>query len=56
VPSITISQRPLYRDRCRQNQLLLAGWTVLRFTWYDVLHRPAWVVAQVREALLRPAI
>ena len=46
----------LYRDRRRQNKLLLAGWTVLRFTWHDVLHRPAWVVAQVREALLRPAI
>jgi very-short-patch-repair endonuclease len=41
----------LYRDRSRQNDLVLAGWTVLRFTWSDVRHRPAWVVAQVRRAL-----
>jgi hypothetical protein len=48
--------KALYGDRRRQNLVLLAGWTVLRFTWHDVLYRPAWVVAQVREALSRPAI
>jgi len=41
----------LYRDRTRQNRVVLAGWTVLRFTWSDILNRPAWVVAQVRQAL-----
>jgi very-short-patch-repair endonuclease len=45
----------LYRDRVRQNDLVLAGWTVLRFTWYDVVRRPKWVVAQVRAALARSA-
>ena len=41
----------LYRDRRRQNDLVLAGWTVLRFTWYDVIHQPQWVAGQVRAAL-----
>jgi very-short-patch-repair endonuclease len=30
---------------------MLAGWTVLRFTWEDVYRRPRWVVAQVGAAL-----
>jgi len=30
---------------------MVAKWTVLRFTWSDVMYDPAWVVAQVREAL-----
>jgi hypothetical protein len=46
----------LYRDRDRQNDVILAGWTVLRFTWYDVLRRPRWVVAQVRRALASPPV
>jgi very-short-patch-repair endonuclease len=41
----------LYRDRVRQNVLEVDGWTVLRFTWYDVIHRPAWVISTVRRAL-----
>lgn len=39
------------QDRQRQNALVLAGWTVLRFTWYDLVHRAAHVVAQIRDAL-----
>jgi very-short-patch-repair endonuclease len=39
------------RDRARQNALVLAGWTVLRFTWSDVTERPDRVVAQIRRAL-----
>ncbi|MBV8540686.1 MAG: DUF559 domain-containing protein [Pseudonocardiales bacterium] len=39
------------RDRRRQNALVLAGWTVLRFTWYDLMSRPEGVVAQVRAAV-----
>lgn len=27
-------------DRQRQNALVLAGWTVLRFTWHDLTQRP----------------
>ena len=39
------------RDRERQNRLVMAGYTVLRFTWHDVVKRPDLVAAQVREAL-----
>lgn len=39
------------RDRARQNELVLAGWVVLRFTWRDVEERPAWVVSLVGEAV-----
>jgi very-short-patch-repair endonuclease len=36
-------------DRRRQNALVLAGWTVLRFTWHDLCHRPAEVVGQIAK-------
>jgi len=39
------------RDRRRQNQLIRAGWTVLRFTWRDLTQRPAYVVATIRQLL-----
>jgi len=38
------------RDRPRQNALVLAGWTVLRFTWRDYVERPDALVAAVRAA------
>jgi very-short-patch-repair endonuclease len=38
-------------DRNRQNRLILLGWTVLRFTWEDLVHRPDDVVREVRLAL-----
>jgi very-short-patch-repair endonuclease len=48
----------LHRDRAvfvndlrRQNRLIAAGWTVLRFTSADVLGRPAEVIAEIRTAL-----
>jgi very-short-patch-repair endonuclease len=41
----------LYRDRDRQNDIVLEGWTMLRFTWSDVTQRPAQVVALMRAAL-----
>jgi len=34
-------------DRTRQNRLILAGWTVLRFTWLDVVERPGYVRATI---------
>ena len=37
------------RDRQRQNRLVAAGWTVLRFTWRDLTERPSYVVASVRR-------
>lgn len=38
------------RDRARQNALVAAGWTVLRFTAAD-LRRPGALVADVRAVL-----
>ncbi|HEY3894019.1 MAG TPA: DUF559 domain-containing protein [Pseudonocardiaceae bacterium] len=38
-------------DRRRQNALVLAGWTVLRFTWHDLTARPEAVIAQITAAL-----
>ncbi len=37
------------RDRQRQNALVLAGWTVLRFTWEDLTMRPNGVIGQLRR-------
>jgi hypothetical protein len=39
------------RDRRRTNAYVRLGWTVLRFTWADVVHEPAGVVAAVRDCL-----
>jgi hypothetical protein len=38
-------------DLRRQNRLIAAGWTVLRFTSADVMGRPAEVIAEIRAAL-----
>jgi hypothetical protein len=39
------------RDRTRQNRLVAAGWTVLRFTWNDLKQRPDDFVAAVRRMI-----
>lgn len=39
------------RDRTRQNRLVVLGWTVLRFTWADVIERPEAVANAIRSAL-----
>lgn len=39
------------RDRSRQNRLVTAGWTVLRFTWADLTENPEYVVRTIRAAL-----
>lgn len=41
----------VFTDRRRQNYLTAHGWTILRFTWFDVARRPAYVVSTVRDAL-----
>jgi very-short-patch-repair endonuclease len=38
------------RDRTRQNLLVGAGWTVLRFTWSDLVDRPSSVIAAIQRA------
>lgn len=50
------SREAFQRDRSRQNDLVAAGYQVLRFTWDDVTRRPAAVVAQVRAALRRSSV
>jgi very-short-patch-repair endonuclease len=42
-------------DRRKQNPLVRAGWTVLRFTWHDLTGSPRSVVAQIVAALERAA-
>lgn len=37
----------------RQNDLEELGWTVLRFTWYDVTRRPKYVAARIARVLRR---
>lgn len=39
------------RDARRDRRLTLAGWTVLRYTWLDVVERPDEVVTEVARAL-----
>lgn len=41
------------RDRSRQNQLVAAGYLVLRFTWADLTERPGYVVATLRRVLTK---
>jgi very-short-patch-repair endonuclease len=41
------------RDRTRQNRLVALGWTVLRFTWADVVQRPATVARTILDAIDR---
>lgn len=38
-------------DRTKQNALIAAGWRVLRFTWADIVERPAYVLTQVTALL-----
>jgi very-short-patch-repair endonuclease len=42
--------RRLPWDDDRQNQLVLAGWLVLRFTWRQLIDAPDQIVAQLAEA------
>ncbi|MGY1713131.1 DUF559 domain-containing protein [Geodermatophilus sp. SYSU D01106] len=44
-------RRVFVEDVRRQNRLVMAGWTILRFTSADVLGRPDAVVAAIRVAL-----
>ncbi|MGH3615494.1 MAG: DUF559 domain-containing protein, partial [Pseudonocardia sp.] len=46
-------QRKAMRDLDRQAHLTAAGWTILRFTAWEVLRRPWRVAARVRQQLIR---
>jgi very-short-patch-repair endonuclease len=39
------------RDRTKQNALIAAGWTVLRFTWGDLVDDPHSVIATITSLL-----
>ena len=39
----------------RKNRLVAAGWTVLRFTWWDLTQRPDYVVASICAMMIRRA-
>ena len=41
----------LRADQARQRRLTLQGWTVVVFTWRDVVHNPAMVARDLRQAL-----
>ena len=40
-----------HHDRTRRNTLIALGWTVLNFTWPDLVERPGYVAVQVRRAI-----
>jgi very-short-patch-repair endonuclease len=46
-----VSPDRFQRDRERQNRLVAAGWTVLRFTWRDLTERPTSVLATIKAIL-----
>ncbi len=43
--------RAFQNDRTRQNDLVRAGWTVLRFTWTDITQHPEDVLAVITSTL-----
>jgi hypothetical protein len=49
------TRRQRQRDHERQNEVVMSDWTILRFTYDDVTHRPEYVVNLVRRALVTGA-
>jgi very-short-patch-repair endonuclease len=45
------SREAFQGDRTKSNLLIAAGWTVLRFTWSDLVDRPDYVIATIRKLL-----
>jgi len=39
-------------DQRRQNALVCAGWTILRYTWHDLVGRPRLVIAEIRHEIV----
>ncbi|MGC4937851.1 type IV toxin-antitoxin system AbiEi family antitoxin domain-containing protein [Kribbella sp. DT2] len=48
------SRRDFAADCRRYDELVAAGWLVLRITYEQVLGDPGWVVATIRRAMTRP--
>jgi very-short-patch-repair endonuclease len=49
------TRRAFQADRDRDGRLAVAGYRVLRFTWWDLTHRPAVVADRVRRMLSEAA-
>ena len=49
-----LRSRQFEEDRRRDAILKLAGWTVVRFTWRQVIHEPEWVVRVLKDLLADP--
>lgn len=45
------SKKGFERDCARYNALTLRGWTVLRFTWHQVMYEPWYVLAALKAAV-----
>ena len=45
------SHRDFRVDRKRQNAIILAGWRMLRFTWFDLVEQPQRVLAEIRRTI-----
>jgi len=45
----------VYDEKRREDRLRDAGFQVVRFGWYDVVKRPAWVAKKIRTAFARAA-
>jgi hypothetical protein len=46
------SDEARHHDLVRQNRLSALGWAFLRYTWFDVVRRPAQVAAEIRAVHL----
>ena len=44
------------RDRSKQNRASTNGWTVLRYTWWDLAEEPGRICSEIRAALAKPAV
>jgi hypothetical protein len=49
--SVHEAPQAILRDRERQNGLVTLGWTIMRFTWWDVTHDPLRFTASVARML-----
>ena len=47
------SRERFQRDRTKQTALALAGWTVLRLTWFDLTNSPDRVIRDIQAALAK---
>ncbi|MDJ0924812.1 MAG: type IV toxin-antitoxin system AbiEi family antitoxin domain-containing protein [Acidimicrobiia bacterium] len=44
------------RDRSKQNRVVVLGWTVLRYTWWDVTEAPGRVASEISAKVDNPSV